>query len=68
MVDARQFHPMRGDVFDGQKIRFIDRVLTLHGTMRGWVLIDEKGNHVSSPLPTAGDVARFIADQSQEAQ
>ena len=57
MVNADQFHPMRGDVFDGQQIQFVDRVLALHNVMRGWVLRDENGKQVGDVLPSANDVA-----------
>lgn len=61
MVKAEHFHPMRGDVFDGQQIQFPDRVLTLRNVMRGWVLKDEEGNTVSETLPGAAEVAITVS-------
>lgn len=66
MINADTFHPLRGDVFDGQQIQFCDRVLTLRNVMRGWVLQDESGRQVSDVFSGANDVAVAVHRLNRE--
>jgi hypothetical protein len=68
MVKAEHFHPMRGDVFDGQQIQFPDRVLMLRNVMRGWVLKDEAGNTVSETLAGAAEVTNAVYEMLKSYQ
>lgn len=60
LIDAEEFHSMRGHIADGNVVRFKngDR-LTLRNTMRGWVLGDY------GPFDSAIGLSTFIYQHAQ---
>lgn len=61
IIDAKQFHPMRGHMEDGAIVRFDSgRRLTLNQTMRGWTLSDDQGARVFGPAGSAHEVTAAI--------
>ena len=62
-VDAAQFHPLRGHVSDGVRVRFLDgRVLCVTSTLRGWVLCNSKGEQVCEPTSSAYELTSIIVE------
>jgi len=61
IVSVNEFTAMKGHVADGCVI--LDRLgerYTLKNTIKGWRVLDSKGNEISGNLPSAFDVEFFV--------
>jgi hypothetical protein len=69
VVEATSFHPMRGHVEDGVRVKLRDgRLLRVTSTMRGWTLIDvATGKRVMNQDGGAHDVAVAVVEIDREA-
>ena len=62
IVDAKQFHPLRGHVVQDIVVRFsVGTMLRLKGTMAGWVLVDAAGQQGCTPQRWADGITAEIA-------
>lgn len=60
-IMARDFHPMRGHVEDGARIKFDDGYsATLVNKMKGWTLVSDAGRELFAPVNNATVVAQEI--------
>jgi hypothetical protein len=61
LVNVDEFTAMKGHVSDGCVIigRLGER-FTLKNTIKGWRVLDDKGNEISGNLPSAFDVEFFV--------
>ena len=61
MIDAKNFHPMRGDVRHDNQIRFsTGEILTLKDSMAGWKLVNSEGGIIKSFENNAYAVTSWI--------
>lgn len=62
VVDAAQFHPLRGHVAEGVVVRFSNGATRrVASTLRGWTLTDGAGQQAFSPLAAAVDFTAMVA-------
>lgn len=60
-VLASEFHPMRGHVDDGVRVKFGDGyTVTVRNTMRGWTLVSDAGRELIVPTNNANTLASEI--------
>jgi hypothetical protein len=66
-VNACNFHPMRGHVEDGAKVRFASgETLTVRSAGVGkWRLVDAAGNSVGQAADGAYELTRLIAEREE---
>jgi|LNFM01.1.fsa_nt_gb hypothetical protein len=61
VVNASEFHPMRGHVADGTRVRFQSgEELTVRSAMRGWKLVDQQRAISMGPFDGAHELTRAI--------
>lgn len=61
IVEAKNFHPMRGHVEDGTEIIFPDRMsIWIRPVTRGWILADSEGKTIFGPFDSAQDLTAQI--------
>ena len=61
VVNASEFHPMRGHVEDSTRVRFQSgEELTVRSAMRGWMLVDAERAISMGPFDGAQELTRAI--------
>jgi hypothetical protein len=67
-VESAAFHPMRGHIADGVRVKLRDgRLLRVTSTMRGWTLIDvATGRRAMNQDGGAYDVAAAVVELDKE--
>ena len=66
IVDAGEFHPMRGHVRDGIQINFADGTTgELQSTMNGWII--RQGEHTHGPYSGWAIITSAVLDLQKKA-